>query len=120
MVCDYGDEWMEQRGKDFQDWYCCQRCFEEEKWVYWNGYIYELRKINEWEIQEIVGKWNDLRIVRFVNADWSSDFNELWSRLIVTWSGNEDEEGLKKCYEKGEVIEGVRRNRGEFVATQIT
>ena len=36
------------------------------------------------------------------------------------WNGNEDEEGLKEGFEKGEVIEGVRVNGGEFVGTQIT
>ena len=36
------------------------------------------------------------------------------------WNGNEDEEGLKKSFEKGEVIKGIRVNRGEFVGIQIT
>ena len=36
------------------------------------------------------------------------------------WTGNEDEEGLKKESEKGEVIEGIRGNGGEFVGFQIT
>ena len=37
------------------------------------------------------------------------------------WNGNEDEEGLKdEFYEKGEVIEGIRGNGGEFVGMQIT
>ena len=31
------------------------------------------------------------------------------------WNGNEDEEGLKKVFEKGEVIESIRVNGGEFV-----
>ena len=31
------------------------------------------------------------------------------------WDGNEDEEGLKDDFEKGEVIEGIRVNRGQFV-----
>ena len=31
------------------------------------------------------------------------------------WNGNEDEEGLKEGCEKGEVIEGIRVNVGEFV-----
>ena len=31
------------------------------------------------------------------------------------WNGNEDEEGLKEVFEKAEVIEGIRGNRGEFV-----
>ena len=35
------------------------------------------------------------------------------------WNGNEDEEGLKEGFEKGEVIEGIRRNGGEFVGIQI-
>ena len=36
------------------------------------------------------------------------------------WNGNEDEEGLKEGFEKGEVIEGIRWNVGEFVGMQIT
>ena len=36
------------------------------------------------------------------------------------WNGNEDEEGLKERFEKGEVIEGIRVNGGEFVGIQIT
>ena len=39
---------------------------------------------------------------------------------IVMWNGNEDEEGLKEGFEKGEVIEGIRVNGGEFVGIQIT
>ena len=39
-----------------------------------------------------------------------SDSNEFELRLIVMWNGNEDEEGLKKEFEKGEVIEGIRVN----------
>ena len=35
-------------------------------------------------------------------------------------NGNEDEEGLKEGFEKGEVIEGIRVNRGQFVGIQIT
>ena len=31
------------------------------------------------------------------------------------WNGNENEEGLKEVFEKGEVIEGIRGNGGEFV-----
>ena len=38
----------------------------------------------------------------------------------MKWNGNEDEEGLKEVFEKGEVIEGIRGNGGEFVGTQIT
>ena len=34
------------------------------------------------------------------------------------WNGNEDEENLKKGSEKGEVIEGIRGNGGEFVGMQ--
>ena len=33
---------------------------------------------------------------------------------------NEDEQRLKKRFEKGEVIEGIRVNGGEFVGIQIT
>ena len=36
------------------------------------------------------------------------------------WNGNEDEEELKEGSEKGEVIEGIRVNGGEFVEIQIT
>ena len=34
------------------------------------------------------------------------------------WNGNEDEEGLKEGFEKGEVIEGIRGNGGEGVGIQ--
>ena len=36
------------------------------------------------------------------------------------WNGSEDEEGLKEGNEKGEVIEGIRGNEGEFVGIQRT
>ena len=36
------------------------------------------------------------------------------------WNGNENEEGLKEGFEKGEVIEGIRGTGGEFVVIQIT
>ena len=36
------------------------------------------------------------------------------------WNGNEDEEGLKEVFEKGEVIEGIRVNGCEFVGMQGT
>ena len=36
------------------------------------------------------------------------------------WNGNEDEEELKEGFEKGEVIEGIRVNGGQFVGIQIT
>ena len=36
------------------------------------------------------------------------------------WNENEDEKGLKEGFEKGEVIEGIRGNGGEFVELQIT
>ena len=35
-------------------------------------------------------------------------------------NGNENEEGLKKVFEKDEVIESIRGNGGEFVGIQIT
>ena len=35
------------------------------------------------------------------------------------WNGNEDEEGLKEEFEKGEVTEDIRGNGGEFVRIQI-
>ena len=31
------------------------------------------------------------------------------------WNRNEDSEGLKKGFEKGEVIEGIRGNGGQLV-----
>ena len=34
------------------------------------------------------------------------------------WNENEDEEGLKEVFEKGEVIEGIRGNGDEFVGIQ--
>ena len=49
-----------------------------------------------------------------------SDSNEFDSRSIVMWNGNEDEEGLKEDFEKGEVIECIRGNGGQFVGMQIT
>ena len=36
------------------------------------------------------------------------------------WDVNEDEEGLKEGFEKGEIIEGIRGNLGQFVGIQIT
>ena len=36
------------------------------------------------------------------------------------WNGNEDGEGLKEGSEKGEVIEGIKGNGGEFVGIQRT
>ena len=38
----------------------------------------------------------------------------------MIWNGNEDEEVLKEFFEKGEVIEGIRGNGGEFVGMQRT
>ena len=38
----------------------------------------------------------------------------------MIWNGNEDEEGLKKVFEKVEVIEGIRVNGGQIVGIQIT
>ena len=49
-----------------------------------------------------------------------SDSNEFELRSIVMWNGNEDEEGLKEGFEKGEVTEGIRVNGGQFVGIQIT
>ena len=34
--------------------------------------------------------------------------------------GNEDEDGLKEGFEKGEAIESIRMNGSEFVGIQIT
>ena len=36
------------------------------------------------------------------------------------WNGNEDDEGLKEVFEKGEVIEDIRGNGGQFVRIQRT
>ena len=36
------------------------------------------------------------------------------------WNENEDEEKLKESFEKGEVIESIRGNGGEFVDIQYT
>ena len=36
------------------------------------------------------------------------------------WNGNEDEEGLKERSEKGDVIEGIRGNGGQFVGIQAS
>ena len=49
-----------------------------------------------------------------------SDSNKFELRFIVTWNVNEDEEGLKEGFEKGEMIEGIRGNGGQFVVIQIT
>ena len=38
----------------------------------------------------------------------------------MMWNGNEDEEGLKECFEKGEVIEGIRGEGSEFVGIQAS
>ena len=35
-------------------------------------------------------------------------------------NGNEDEEGLKEVFEKGEVSEGIRVNGGQLVGIQPT
>ena len=34
------------------------------------------------------------------------------------WNGNEDEEGLKEVFEKGEVIESIRGNGDETIVSQ--
>ena len=34
------------------------------------------------------------------------------------WNGNEDEEGLKEVFEKGDVIEGIRVNRGQIIVAE--
>ena len=49
-----------------------------------------------------------------------SDSNEFKARFIVMWNGNEDSEGLKECFEKGEVIEGIGGNEGQIVGIQPT
>ena len=36
------------------------------------------------------------------------------------WNGNGDEEELRKGFEKGEVIEGIRGNGGELIGIQRT
>ena len=43
-----------------------------------------------------------------------------FDQAVVVWNGNEDKEGLKEESEKGEVIEGIRGNGGQFVGMQIT
>ena len=35
------------------------------------------------------------------------------------WNGNEGEGGLKEGFEKGEVIESIRVNGGEFAGIQV-
>ena len=70
--------------------------------------------------EEGVRRGNEARFLRLVKVDLWSDFNEFESRSIVMWNGNEDEERLKERFEKGEVIEGIRVNGGEFVGIQIT
>ena len=70
--------------------------------------------------EEGVRRGNISRFLRLVKVDWWSDSNEFDWRSIVMWNGNEDEEGLKKGFEKGEVIEGIRGNGGEFVGIQRT
>ena len=65
--------------------------------------------------EEGVGRGNETRFLRLVKVSWLSDSNEFERRLIVMLNGNEDEEGLKEFFEKGEVIEGIRGNGGQFV-----
>ena len=36
------------------------------------------------------------------------------------WNGNEDEEGLKEFFEKGEVFEGIRGDGSQTVGWQPT
>ena len=86
----------------------------------------ELRYMNEGRKgmmnnnEEGVGRGNETRFLRLVKVDWWSDSNEFERRFIVMWNGNEDEDELKEEFEKGEVIEGIRGNEGEFVGIQIT
>ena len=65
--------------------------------------------------EEGVGRGNDSRFLRLVKVDLWSDSNEFEPRCIVMRNGNEDEEGLKEDFEKGEIIEGIRGNGSEFV-----
>ena len=70
--------------------------------------------------EEGVGSGNERRFLRLVKVVFWSDCIEFESRLIVMWNGNEDSEGLKEVFEKGEVIEGIRVNGVLFVGMQIT
>ena len=38
----------------------------------------------------------------------------------MVWNGEVDEEELKEIFEKGEAIEGIRVNGGQFVVIQRT
>ena len=49
-----------------------------------------------------------------------SDFNEFDFISIVMRNVNEDSEGLKEGFEKGEVIENIRGNGGQLVGIQRT
>ena len=60
------------------------------------------------------------RFLRLVKVVLLNDSNEFDSRSIVMWNGNGDEEELKEILEKGEMIEGIRGNRGQFVGIQVT
>ena len=55
-----------------------------------------------------------------MKVDWWSDSNEFEPRFIVMWNGNEDDEGLKEGFEKGEVIKDIRGNGGQFVGMQVS
>ena len=70
--------------------------------------------------EEGVRRGNNTRFLRLVKVDWWSDSNEFDWRFIEIWNGNEDEEELKEVIEKGEVIEDIRGNGGEFVGIQPT
>ena len=104
--------------KGFWGWYCCQRCLEEGKWVDWNRGLWMKGGKEMRNNEDGVGRGNEARFLRLVKVDWWRDSNEFELRSIVMWNGNEDEEGLNEVFEKGEVIEGIRGNGGEFVGIQ--
>ena len=47
-----------------------------------------------------------------------NDSNEFELRSIMIWNGNEDEEGLKEVFEKGEAIEDIRVNGSQSVVVE--
>ena len=106
--------------KGIWGWYCCRRCLEEGRWVDWNwgSWVKGVKGMRNNE--EGVGRGNETRFLRLVKVVWLSDFNEFDWRSIVMWNGNEDKKGLKEVFEKGEVIEGIRVNGGQFVGIQPT
>ena len=70
--------------------------------------------------EEGVGRRNETRFLRLVRVVSLSDSNEFERMFIVMWNINEDEEGLKEEFEKGEVIEGIRGKGSQTVGVQPT